>query len=41
MARRVEGTLGFGLGGMALLGFLAASVLFIPELLRYIKIKRM
>jgi hypothetical protein len=41
MTRKLEGAAGFGFGSLAFLGFLAASVMFIPEFFRYLKIKRM
>ncbi len=41
MARKVEGALGLGLGGMILFAFLAAGAVFFPEIARYIKMKRL
>jgi hypothetical protein len=41
MNRKLEGTAGFGFGSLAFLGFLAACAMFIPELRRYLRIKRM
>ena len=41
MHRKMQQILGLGLGSLALFGFLAASAMFFPELVRYLKIKRM
>lgn len=41
MRRKFRQAVGLGLGSLALFGFLAAGAALFPELMRYLRIKRM